>query len=337
MSSAVKQKAREADEMIAKLAEQSRRPADAEPPAAPVDDAPLAAEAEQDAPPNQQSDQQPVASATPAAPAPQDNTGELREQLRVWEARYSSLEGMIRARDKQIDQYQTMLANIQSQPAQQAAPANQSQELVTKEEEQVFGKDMVDFVQRLAQHEASKVVTALERKFQQIEEKLLGITNTTQAVAHDTFEAKLAREIDNFHEIDANPAFERWIKERKSRHHLFGTAVQSQDVDTLADIYTEFARLHLIKPQAEQTGAVAAPAQQQAAPSKPTLEQQVAPGKGRTTTPAASPASNDEKVWTRSEIAALYNRKRDYKPEEFTKLEREVFAAQQNGRVDYTR
>jgi hypothetical protein len=69
-------------------------------------------------------------------------------------------------------------------------------------------------------------------------------------------------------------------------------------------------------------------------PVDPRLVRQVAPGKSKST---PSPAQQDgaKRQWTRSGIADFYKKMKQYPADTAAALERDIFAAQKEGRVDY--
>lgn len=249
------------------------------------------------------------------------------------EQRYRSLDGMIQARDRQIQQLHELLAGLQAQQTQSNKEgqdhheAPSSDPLITKEDETAFGDDLVDMTRRAAREEINTFSQSLQRQFDELRNELKGISQTANASAAETFNSKLDKKAPKWRELDEDPRFMEWLDQSSARKQVFVKAASSKDANTVADFFNEFARL-VDAATAERD----APAQNR----KQELERQVAPGKARKT-PTPESRSDDKKVWKRSEIVSTYANKRQYSADEFAKLEREIAAAQREGRVDLNR
>lgn len=272
---------------------------------------------------------------TGAAPSA-DETGtdtveELREQLEKSEQRYRSLDGMIRSRDKQINQLHELLAAMQQQGgAPRSAPAGEDEPaaevLVNAEDEKAFGSDLVDMARRAAREEGQRVLAAVQRELAELKQVVTTVSSTTADVAKDKFHAQLDKAAPDWRTLDTDPAFIDWLQASMARQRVFGEGVQTKDVEAVAYLFNEFAKMQ--KPAVVQAPVKDARAQQ--------LERQVAPGKSRTTgTPVVTDGA--KKTWTRSEIASAYANKKQYAADEFARMERDIAAAQREGRVDYSR
>lgn len=258
----------------------------------------------------------------------------VKAEAEKWEQRYRSLDGMIQARDKQIQQLHDLLAGMQEQQSQAPRGGNEgqpeapsSEPLVTKADEDNFGSDLVDMSRRAAREELGKFSQDLQRQFDALRNELKGISKTAEVSAQDSFEGKLDKVAPNWRTIDSDARFIAWLDESTARKQVFGTAVQHRDARAVGDFFNEFERIH----EAEQTRREE-PAQKR----RQELEKQVAPGKSKK---AAAPESrsDEKKTWTRSEIVSAFANKKQYPADEFAKLEREIASAQREGRVDFSR
>lgn len=311
----IKQDAAKADQLITGLTQ-------GEPPAA---ETPVV-EQEAATPEVGQDVDQGVATAATEDPN-REPTDSARAEAAKWEQRYRSLDGMIQARDRQIEQLHQLIAGMQQAQATDtsaAKPAHPTeQRLVTEQDENAFGADLIDMVRRAFKEEQGQHVAKLEQKIAQMEQALNGVSQTTAVTAQERFETKLTEAAPAWRTTDADPGFVAWLQASPTRHKLFAEAARAQDVADVAYFFNEYA---------QQKPAAAAP--QPAV--DPRLERQLAPGKSRA---APTPASQTEKkVWTRSEIADLFaNGKKRHSAADFDKLQRDAFAAQKDGRVDFTR
>ena len=254
---------------------------------------------------------------------------DARDEARKWEQRYKSLDGMLKSRDKQIAQLHELIASMQhsaQQPAQKEV-SQESQQHITDEDTKMFGADMVDMARRAAREEVYAGMQSLHAEIQSLRDSLKGVETTTQHTVKESFESKLDSLAPNWRTLDRDENFIAWLRDTPARQDVFAAAVQQRDAQSVASYFQEYERIT----QAQQTQRNSA---QQA--RKQQLEKQVAPGRSKTTSKDVR-TSGDEKIWTRSEISETYANKKRIKPDEFSKLEREIAAAQREGRVDYNR
>ena len=314
----IKEEAAKADQMILDLAKRADSSL--------VDESPNGenAEADQEAVQpevdQQQTDQGVVADA--ATEDQNDDVSRVLDESKKWEQRYRSLDGMIQARDRQIEQLHQLLASMQQAQAAPEAPAKQDKaKLVGKEDEDAFGADLVDLARRVAREESGAYVAKLEGTIAELQQQLKGVAQTTAVTVQDRFENQLAAAVPNWKAVDGDPKFIEWLQGNATRMKVFSEAARNQDVDGVAYFYKEY-------PGAQKTEKQAV---------DPRLAKQVAPGKSKAVTPAAANPA-EKKTWTRSEIAQFYaDGKKRFSQEDYVKLERDLFAAQKEGRVDYTR
>ena len=173
------------------------------------------------------------------------------------------------------------------------------------------------------------VYRAIDRKIAKLQERL-GTTErvakeaavVTQQTQQERFFAALAQRVPDWREIDSSPEFIEWLQSSRARVSLVKEGMANFDVDAIADIFEQYKALT----GKGQTQATAEPARN--------LERKVAPSRGKSPTP---PASTEKRIWTRSEIAQVFRDRRKYSQKEFDALQREIFSAQREGRVDFTR
>ena len=314
----IKEEAAKADQMILELAKRADSSTSDESPNG--ENAEADQEAVQPEVDQQQTDQGVVADA--ATEDQNDDVSRVLDESKKWEQRYRSLDGMIQARDRQIEQLHQLLASMQQAQAAPEAPAKQDKaKLVGKEDEDAFGADLVDLARRVAREESGAYVAKLEGTIAELQQQLKGVAQTTAVTVQDRFENQLAAAVPNWKAVDGDPKFIEWLQSNATRMKVFSEAARNQDVDGVAYFYKEY-------PGAQKTEKQAV---------DPRLAKQVAPGKSKAVAPAAANPA-EKKTWTRSEIAQFYSDgKKRFSQEDYVKLERDLFAAQKEGRVDYTR
>lgn len=324
----IKKAAEEADQMIQGLHEVSQKEQSATEAAnVPEPETGMGTETETD---------QGVAAELPEEPVHEEHAPSVdsadtdwRHEAQLWEQRYRSLNGMIQSRDKQIQQLHELLAGMQQTKAEKLSePATPNESLITKDDEDSYGADLVDMARRAGRQESLQLINDLKADLASLREHVQGVSQVTQTSVKERFENKLDEATKGkWRNIDADSGFIQWLKASNARYKVFSAGVQELDATTVAEFFNEYVKL-----AAPVVSEAPKPSQTRTAE----LERQVAPGKSKA---GAAPISQagDKKVWTRTEIAQLYQNKRRYAADEFNKLEREVAAAQREGRVDFNK
>lgn len=270
----------------------------------------------------------------PAAQPPEtvDALAAIREESKLWEQRYRSLDGMIQARDRQISDLHQLIANMQATHAQASPPvAEETKPLVSAEDEATFGADLLDVTRRVSRDELKRYAKALEEKVARLEANLQGVASVTAETANERFLNRLTQAVPNWEKTDKDPAFMTWLEASPTRQRIFRDAAQGQDVVALAQFYSDFEAM-------QARNAPQTPTTPETKEIDPRLAKQVSPGRSRSApTPAAQ--EGEKRVWSRSAIADLYQKMSNGQvpKEEAARLEREVFAAMKEGRVDYSK
>jgi hypothetical protein len=98
------------------------------------------------------------------APSVDSASTDWRTEAQLWEQRYRSLNGMIQSRDKQIQQLHELLASMQQErnAPQQAAPGEPVESLITKDDEDSYGADLVDMARRAGRQESLQLINELK-------------------------------------------------------------------------------------------------------------------------------------------------------------------------------
>lgn len=268
------------------------------------------------------------------AGADNGSTGdEYDAELERWKQRYRSLNGMFESQNEQLKQMRQLIANMQAatpapeQGQEQSQKSDAQEKLITPDDESNFGADLIDMTRRAIREEQASLRSEMKAMVDELRKELSGVQHTTQEAVQDSFESKLDRGYPEWRNLDSDPAFIEWLQASQARQKVFAEAVQSRNVaDTL-----EFFRTFAEQNKAKQDKAEAPKKQR-----NQQLEKQIAPGKSKSVQ-AQTDRAGEQKLWTRSEIAAVYQNRRQYKADEFARMEREIAKAQSEDRVDYTR
>lgn len=331
MSSVVKRKAAENDERIRQLAAQS-----AEQPVLPIPDGesptglePIESEvvefvqAPQDDLPTPLPD---VASEPQPQPDVRTEIAALKAEAEKANQRWRSLQGQIGSKDKQIETLHTLIANMNAAPpAPVEEPVAQLPQGFTKADEDAFGEDMIDVIERIARSVANNEVAEIKRTMDGVTHTVQNVEAHTAKAVKSQFDADLTRLAPEWVALNEDDAFVTWLTSSPTRQNLFAGYVEQQDAVAVAEIFNMYTQAY---------GQPVVDAQDTLRKSR--LEKQLAPGRSRSSSTPASSMPEEKRAWKKSEIQAVYNAKSQYSKEEFAKLEREIAAAMKAERVDYT-
>jgi hypothetical protein len=283
--------------------------------------------------PNPAENQPAPAAAEPAAPTPEP-------QAMDWEQRYRTLQGMFNA---QVPKLQAELRTANQQVAElrqaleqrTAAPKAPSSPLLTDKDVEDFGQDTIDVMRRAARQEATEqfsgIIENLQKQIATLQTTVVPKVAQFEQAATVSREEKFMRDLDTlsptWRQLNNDPAFLDWLDEVDPftgtiRQKLLDTAVQAADAHRAATFFTAFA--------AAKPAVVPTPTPQPGV--SPELEALVTPGKGR----GGAPQPEKPQI-TRAYIDAFYKDvaagKYRSRPDEKSKIELDIFAAQREGRV----
>lgn len=250
----------------------------------------------------------------------------LRAEVEKANQRWRSLQGQIGSRDKQIEQLHTLIANMSTTPAVPEEPVVALPQGFTKADEDAFGEDMIDVMERIARSVANKEVAELRQTMDGVAHQVQNVEVHTARAVKSQFDADLTRLAPEWEALNDDDNFIAWLTSSPTRQNLFAGAVEQQDAVAVAEVFNIYSQAHG-QPVVDANQVLR---QQQ-------LERQVSPGKSRSSATPASSQPEEKRAWTKSEIQAVYNAKAQYSKEDFAKLEREISDAMKAERVDYTK
>jgi hypothetical protein len=321
MSSAVKAKAQQADQMIRDFAA-AQQSAEAQ---AGNEDWRVA-----EAPAEQQDGDDVVEAAADNESAQDDGDdriANLEREVDKANQRWRTLQGQLNSKDQQIETLHRLLANMETgaQAAPEASePQPQNQAVgYTKEDTDAFGEDMIDLIVRVSRQESLNAVSDLKRTMEGLSGKVDSVERTSSKVVAASFESELDAAAPEWRDLNEDPGFIEWLKGSEARLNLFSTGVNNRDASSVADIFNMYTQLH---------GGSRRDRKQR-------VSQQVSPGRGRASGAPTAQSQPDTKTWTRSEISLVYQRRQrgEIPADEFAKLEKQISKAMSEQRVDYTR
>ena len=221
----------------------------------------------------------------------------------TWERKYKTLQGMYNADVPRLrsevselkSQLETAIAKLESASTKEPEPTK-SQRLVTDQDVEDFGSDLVDLIKRQATEVAQDRIGRLEEENAQLREQLTGVSERQGDIARQTYFADLARLVPDYEEINVDQQFLDWLSEVDplsgyQRQEYLTNAFNGYDVARTATLFNTFKDL---------TGST------QAKPKQPPKElaRQVAPGTSKAS--AQTVTNPNEKMWSMSEIDRFY-------------------------------
>ena len=261
------------------------------------------------------------------------------------EQRYRTLQGMYNAdtsrlrAEKQeltsrVEQLEKLLSSLSTaQPSQTAATAT-TEKLVTQKDIDEYG-DSIEVMRRVTKEETSaylRKIADMERTIlelrTQVVPKVEQVAQSQARSVEQGFWADLTAAVPNWKEVNQNKDFHSWLLEVDpltgvTRQSHLENAQRSFDVRRVAAFFNTW--------QGNNGHRIA---QEPRDAAKSQLEKQVAPGRGRT---AAAPVDNQAKTYSTQDISKFFDdvRKGAYKGRETERdrIERDIFAAQREGRI----
>lgn len=302
----------------------------------------------------------PVDGETPPEPAPEPAIPPVGEPLAVepvptpvvvelkqvsereidWPHKYRTLEGKYQAEvprlHGQVKELTTQVATLMQQVEkvkQQPEPKPATPEpAVSAKEIESFGADLIDVQRRIA----AEAVAPFQEQIKLRDNRIAKLEEALQKVGGDvttvTFEQRLAREIPDFSQVNADPKWIAWLDEidpyTSEPRRAFAEFVYGQgDVAKLRNV------VDFYKKSTSQTPVPPKDVERQQRQAE--LERQVTPT--RTTTPSSAVSPANTRVFTEAEMVGLFNKVRVLnvggKYDEAAKLEAELSEAYMQNRV----
>jgi len=289
--------------------------------------------------------QAPVEGEPPAEPPaepkeePADDDDSWKHKFLSMQGRYNAevpkLRSQINSMSGEIRNLNNLLASLQkSEPAAPPTPAapspiESSKSLITPEELAEYGPEFVDIVSRITK----QATAAYEKEINDLKGQLKQVGTQITLSARDQMMKDLTDEVPNWDEINVSEEFIKWLAlpdpySGAIRHEMLRSAFGRNDSTRVINFFKGFLA---------ETAATA-PAAKEPGPAEPKtpLRNLAAPGRAKST--AAPPSAPAEKPsFTASQIQKFYSDKALGKyrgrEAEAKKLEADIFAAQQEGRI----
>ena len=284
----------------------------------------------------EQTGEQPV--AQPELPVQQEAQPQPAEPgEETWQARYKALQGKfdaevprLHSEVKQLKaQLNAAIANLESVTRQAKEAPTPQEPLVTDEDVEAFGSDLIDVIKRqateVARQEMGSELAELKAENQKLLEQLGGVSERQVSNDRKAFFADLERLVPDYEAVNVEPGFLNWLAEvdplsGMARQEYLNAAYGNFDVGRTATLFNTWKQMT---------------APQQAKQPAKKLERQVAPGTSKVST--ASTVSTSDQIVSMSDIDAFYRAvaKGEYrgKEAEQARIEAEIDLAVAEGRV----
>jgi len=278
------------------------------------------------------------------APAPKtQERSEGDKTEKTLEQKYKTLQGMYNAEVprlhaekrelvNRVQQLEQLISSMNAAPAKPQAPA---QKLVTEQDEEDYG-DSIEVMRKVFREEMSSKdgeIGELRQMVRQMQGTVVPQVHQLSqnyAVSNEQrFWADLQTTVPDWQEVNGNKEFQSWLLEVDpltgiSRQTYLDDAQRNLDVRRVANFFAAWKG---------PTGGQNARTQRESQ-SASELERQVAPGKGRS---GGAKSQGESKTYTSADIKKFFAdvQKGKYKGKETERdrIERDIFAAQREGRI----
>lgn len=288
--------------------------------------------------------------ATPSSGSERKTEDKKSEDEKTLVQKYKTLQGMYNAEvprlhqqnkelQQKVQQMEQLLSTLSTQqPKIAPMPAPTFEPLISEKDVEEYGETL-DVMRKVSREEYTPVaqkIAEMERTIQSLQSNVVPqLSNLAQKQAmtsEQQFWAQLTAEVPNWREVNDNPDFQTWLLQTDplfgiSRQTILEDAQRRQDVHKVITFFNTWMELN--------GGAAAYAAQNsQRDQTANELEKQIAPGKSRGT---GTKAGNTAKTYSSEDIKQFFNDVRQGKfkgrEAERDRIERDIFAAQREGRI----
>lgn len=260
----------------------------------------------------------------------------------TWEQKYKTLQGMynaevprMKAENRELNSRVAQMEQLLSTMSTQATAQPESVDpLITDKDREEYG-DSIDVMRRAAREEvaaANARVANIEQQIMQMQTSVVPqinqISHAQAQSAEQSFWADLSSKIPQWNDINNDPDFQSWLLEIDpltgiARQTYLEDAQNNLDSNRVAQFFRSWQ---------EANGAPVAQTNRKVPSDQ--LEKQVAPGRGRS---GANTMPSEGQTYSPADIEGFFDavRKGRYKgrEEERGRIERDIFAAQREGRI----
>jgi hypothetical protein len=260
----------------------------------------------------------------------------LHQQLRDSDGRVGNLQDQL----NQLNITVAAMQEVQKEP-------KPVEPMVSQDEIDQFGPDLIDIVERVAKQAVSPYVDQkvgeVAKSVRQVDESVASQQQLMAKSARESLWASLDAQVEGWSEINRDPVFLDWLKETDwmadvQRGVLLRQAFERNDTDRVVKFFKSFQQEHAVE---AGTASSDAPEQQEVQESQQNLENLVAPGAPKTGATGTHEESGKGRIWSQKDITSFYLDKNEFIkqhperdiPERMVALENDLFKAQAEGRI----
>ena len=241
----------------------------------------------------------------------------------------NGLQGRLGEMENQLARITAKMADA---PAKQITPSS----YLTDEEREDYGEDMLTVVKKAAREEFEPMLATLQEENGQLRSLLGGMQQKSILGARDEMLDKLDNELSNWRQLNSQPDFLGWLENvdpysGNKKLEMLRQAFENNNTSRVLAFFKGFLNENAAYTSNSQV------------PNQPrevgfSLETLVAPGRASDSEGSRAQEGNANSLqWSSASIKKFYsdiNRGvyRD-KPDERTRLERDLFSAQEEGRI----
>jgi hypothetical protein len=253
-----------------------------------------------------------------------------------WAHKYHTLKGMYDAEVPRLHsqvremqtQIQQLIADKATVEATKAAEVPKVSSLITDEDKEAFGPDLIDLIERATEAKVANLrvkETELISEIKELKGQLGNVSERQVVSDKDRFLAGLGQQVPDWESLNVNQGFLDWLHQVDPVYGLPRQAALTNAYEVL-----DIARVSSIFNAYKQT------LPQQAAPVKSNqaeLQRQVAPTRTRSGTPPSN--SESDQYFTNQDIEQFYTdwRRGLYDDAEAASMEKQIHAAIATGRI----
>jgi hypothetical protein len=252
-----------------------------------------------------------------------------------WSQKYHTLKGMYDAEVPRLHsqvrelntQVQTLIGEVERAKVQQIEPMKQVESLITEQDREAFGPDLIDLIERAAQ---SKIANSqgkeseLVNRIKELENQLGNVSERQVVSDKDRFLDGLSQQVPDWEILNTDQGFLGWLQEvdpvyGMPRQLALTNAYENLEVTRVSNIFKAYKSLLPAKTEKPQLN--------------PELQRQVAPTRSRS---ASQPVDQqNDRYFNENEIAQFYDdwRRGLIDNDEAVKMEKDIHTAITAGRI----
>jgi len=301
----------------------------------------LTAEPEQ---PAEEQDQQDEYEEEGDEQPPEGEPSEL--QADSWEQRARSAAGRLeqalqsnQALARRVSELEDQMAGKKLKAEPQEPPPYQKQPLIKPDELNDYGEEFFDVVGRRAREEISPELYQFGERLKRLEGQQQVVTQVIDKTQKHSVYDMLYDEVPQWKQINTHPQFKQWLGQLdpfsgRPLAEMLSEAMTRHDAPRVVNFFRAFAEAAGLPQNPSNGPDVAPPLPNGNGSGRPSLEDFAAPGRARSGPQYLPP---EKPVYTVAQIREISDAKRRGlwrgREAELEQLERDIFAAQHEGRI----